>query len=109
MACADKSDLLSFLTDMSGKHLFDAIFCSYAGTHGPLSGIVFTLFVYGTLFGMYFAADRSTVVPLVLSIMTAGLIGTALPAGAVQVFVVLFMFGVPTAIMWLVHRSRSTP
>lgn len=91
------------LTDPSGANLYYAIQCAFTTQVSPATVAVF---VFGTLGLMYFSADRSIVVPLVLAIMLGGIVVTALPAGAQSLVAIVAVFGVAVAVMYMLQRSR---
>lgn len=107
MACGEYDALYKYLLNLTPKHAFDAIYCAYIGE--PMPALVFNVIVWATILGMYYVANGSIIVPLVLTIITAGALMSSMAAGAVQVSVVLLLLGVPTAGLWLVHRAQDTP
>lgn len=91
------------LTDPSGANLYYAIQCAFTTQVSPAT---IAVFVFGTLGLMYYSADRSIVVPLVLALMLGGIVITALPAGGQSLAAIVAVFGVAIGIMYLLQRSR---
>lgn len=104
MACSDYSDPLQFLTDFTGSHPFDAIYCPYFDVVG---GPILALFVFGMLLLMYRIHGDSMIVPLVLVMMLGSIIVVQMPGLGVKVFLIGFMLGVPMAVMYIVWRGEG--
>jgi len=93
------------LTNPEGGNLFWAIKCSFTGTPG-VADATLALFLFGTLGVMYYTADGSVVIPLVMSIMLGSIVVAFLPAGALNLAVVVLVFGVGAGVFYLLHRAR---
>lgn len=103
MSCSDFGALFDFLVNFDGKHAFDFVACFYTDTTGMA---VFALFVFGTLFAMYYVGDDSFLVPIVLSVLFGSVIVVELPGNMVMVLVTALALGGPAVAMYLFHRAR---
>lgn len=107
MACGEYNEYIDYLINFTPSHAFDAVYCAWISD--PLSGIAFNVMFWGTIMLCYYVANRSIIVPLVLTVLLAAAIATSLPGGAVQFMLALVVFGVPTAGLWVVHRAQDRP
>lgn len=102
MACRDFAALFDFLVNFNGKHAFDFVACFYTDTAGMT---LFALFVFGTLFAMYFVGDDSFLVPIVLAVLFGSVVVVELPGNLVMTLVVALVFGGGAAGMYIFHRA----
>jgi len=84
----------------------EAVWCVYQTTVGP----EFTVGVVGGAFAAsYYVHGQSWIVPMVLLIILSSVLVPQVPVGALSLIAFLLVFGMATAVMYLIHRSQDRP
>jgi len=99
--CNNKRDML-----INGDWM-DAVICFLTASGDPTMQIVAPTAIYGAiLLGMFIFSD-SAVMPMVVSIILAGVIFAAFPANAITLIVLMVMFGLAAGGQALSWRMGS--
>jgi len=85
MACPNAGDMF-----VSGDW-FGAIQCWLTAGGDPTMSIVVPSMIYGTVLVGYFIVGSSPLIPVVVSIILAGVIFVSFPAGAMQIVIITML------------------
>lgn len=99
--CQDKHQML-----MDGQWM-DAIVCFHTAGNDPTLSVVVPTAVYGVLLVSLFIYSSSVVMPVVVSVILAGVLFVAFPAGAVTLVVLAILFILAAggqALVWRMGR-----
>lgn len=91
MSCQNKQDMLT------GGEWMDAVICFLTASNDPTMQVLAPTAIYGGILLALFTFSSSAVIPIVVSIILAGVIFAAFPANAVTLIILMALFGLAAA------------
>lgn len=106
MSCT-KDTLAGYLADLSGNNPLDAVACPFVqGT--PLSMAVFSLFIFGAIGLSLSIRARHPSPVIVTSILSAGVVATAVPGVGAKLLAIALFFGIAAAALVVYKRASNS-